>query len=306
VTPGRNDSALSVLQGSLIVLAMGAVFSFSGLAFRLTDDVSAWQFVLFRGFGAVAVTTAIVVWRHRGGMVSLFRSTRPSHHLAGLLLGGMSTVFIVSLEHASVAFVLFLQTLAPLAAAYFSWLLLRERVSRAVLIATAVSLVGVVIMVSATVTDTIEPLGMLAVLLPIFFGLYATLIRRAHQIDPQIPVWIAGMVLVIAGLIGSIVTGDLSVSGHDALIGLLAGSLLLAIPVTFLNLAARVVPAPETSLLLMSEVVLAPVWVWIFVDEEPAATTLIGGAIILSAVSGLLFWRRHMQRQTRQIVRPSP
>ena len=124
-----------------------------GLAFRLTDDADAWQYVIFRGLGAFVATTVMLGWRHRGRMRELVRTSEPGHYIAGLLLGAMSTLFIVALEHASVAFVLFLQTLAPLTAAYFSWLLLGERVSRAVLIATAVSLVGVGIMMSATLTE---------------------------------------------------------------------------------------------------------------------------------------------------------
>ena len=283
---------MTVLRGSLVVLATGVVFSLGGLAFRLTDEVDAWQYVVFRGLGSMGAMTVLLAWRYRGRARSLVASVEPSHCLAGLLLGSMSTLFIVALEHASVAFVLFLQTLAPLAAAYFSWLLLRERVSNAVLVATAVSLVGVAIMVSATFTDTIAPLGAIAALIPLFFGLYATLIRRAEQIDPQVPIWIAGLTLFVAGLIGTLVISDLQVSARDAAIGLAAGSLLLAIPGWFFNMAARVVPAPESALLLMSEIVLAPVWVWIFVDERPEPTTLIGGSIILAAVVGLLLWRR--------------
>jgi len=277
----------------------GVVFSLGGLAFRLTDDVDAWQYVIYRGLGTFGATTIMLGWRYRGRTRSLVSSIEPSHYVAGLLLGAMSTIFIVALEHASVAFVLFLQTLAPLTAAYFSWIFLRERVSRAVLLATAVSLVGVAIMVSATFTDTIEPLGAIAALIPIFFGLYATLIRRTEQIDPQVPIWIAGFCLVLTGLIGALIVSDLNVSARDAIIGLIAGSLLLAVPGSFFNMGARVVPAPETALLLMAEIVLAPVWVWIVVDERPEATTLIGGSVILGAVFGMLFWRRSQAAYAR-------
>ena len=103
--------------------------------------------------------------------------------------------------------------------------------------------------------------------------------------------WIPATLAVI-GLVGSLVTAGLDVSARDALIGLFAGSALLAIPGAFFNHAARVVPAPETALLLMGEVILAPVWVWLFVDEQPELTTLVGGSIIFAAVFGLLLWRR--------------
>lgn len=303
LTTERNAPNITAFNGSLLVLSTGVVFSFGGLAFRLTDDMSAWQYVVFRGVGAIAATLLILSYRYRLRFGPLVSRVEGSHVVAGLLLGAISTIFIVAIEHASVAFVLFLQTLAPLTAAYFSWLLLRERVSAAVGAATAVSIVGVVVMVSGTITDAVEPLGLIAILIPIVFGLYATLIRHTKQIDPQIPVMFAGVTLVAAGLVGSGVTDGLGVSLHDALIGLGAGSALLAIPVAVFNLAQRVVPAPETSLLLMSEVVLAPVWVWLFVDEEPEVTTLIGGAIILTAVMGLLVWRRRTARRQAALYR---
>jgi len=34
----------------------------------------------------------------------------------------------------------------------------------------------------------------------------------------------------------------------------------------------------------MSEIILAPLWVWIFVGEKASASTILGGAIILLAV----------------------
>ena len=33
------------------------------------------------------------------------------------------------------------------------------------------------------------------------------------------------------------------------------------------------------------EVVLGPLWVWIFLSEQPGAATLVGGAIVLGAVA---------------------
>lgn len=290
---------MSVLAGSVLVLALGVVFSFGGLAFRLTDDVNSWQYVIFRGLGAFLVTGVILAGRYRNRLPALRSSIEPNHLAAGVLLGTISAVFIFALERASVAFVLFLQTLAPITAAYFSWLLLRERVSRAVLIATAVSAAGVLVMFSATLTDRIDALGLVAIFIPIIFGLYATLIRQANQIDAQVPVVVAGVTLVVIGCAGSALTVGFDVSMHDALIGMFAGSVLLGLPAALLNLATRVVPAPEVALLLMSEVILAPVWVWLFVDEEPAATTLIGGGIILAAVMGLLLWRRQLVMSRR-------
>ncbi|HET6221276.1 MAG TPA: EamA family transporter, partial [Dongiaceae bacterium] len=62
-------------------------------------------------------------------------------------------------------------------------------------------------------------------------------------------------------------------------------------------LGARHVPAAQVALLLLTEVILAPFWVWLFVGETPTPTALIGGLIVLGAVmaqavAGVLWERR--------------
>ena len=42
----------------------------------------------------------------------------------------------------------------------------------------------------------------------------------------------------------------------------------------------------ELALLSLAEVVLAPLWVWIFLGETATANTLIGGSIVLAALAG--------------------
>ena len=285
-TPRDAGSSLTVLQGSLLVLATGVALSFGGLAFRQTDDIRPWEYLVFRGIGAATVAAALIAWRHRGRLADELRQVEPIHVAAGALVGTTSCIFIVALDNASVAFVLFGQAAAPITAGYFSWLLMRERVSQRAMVATAGVLVGVGIMVSGSLGDaTIEPLGYLGLLLPVLFGLYATLIRSATRIDPTVPVVVSGSTMLLVGTVVALATGGFENSARDALIGLFAGSMLLGIPLAVFNIGQRVVPAPETSLLLMSEVVLAPVWVWLFVDEQPSTATLIGGGVIIAVIA---------------------
>lgn len=279
----REVPALSTGAGVLIVLGAGVFFSFGGLAFR-SVDIGPWEYLFFRGTGMVASAILLLVIVHRSRIPTVLSQVEPMHVLAGVVLGALNILFIVALSGASVAFVLVLQTMAPITAAYFSWVLLRERPAPTVLVATAVSLIGVVIMVWGSITDDISPVGLLAVLIPVGFGVYSSVIRSVRRIDPLVPITIGGLALVVTSSIVVQSTGGFEASARDAAIGLFAGSVLLAIPLSAYNVAQRVVPAPDAALLLMGEVVLAPLWVWLFVDETVAVTTLIGGAIILSAV----------------------
>ena len=48
--------------------------------------------------------------------------------------------------------------------------------------------------------------------------------------------------------------------------------------------AARDLSATELGLLALLEPILGPIWVWVFLSEQPSAATLVGGAIVLGAV----------------------
>jgi len=279
----RELPALTHAQGAGIVLLSGVFFSFGGLAFR-SVDIGSWEYLFFRGTGMGVVAAVVLLWRYRGRPRDLADKVAGSHVVAGVVLGGMNVLFIVSLSFASVAFVLILQSLAPLAAAFFSWFMLREQPAAKVMVATAVSMVGVFVMVGGSFADDLSAWGLLAVLIPLGFGLYSTLIRSAVRIDAMVPLLVAATVLLIVGAIAIVTSGGFDATLSDAAIGLFAGSALLAVPLSAFNIAQRVVPASESSLLIMSEVVLAPLWVWLFVDESASASTLIGGAIILTAV----------------------
>lgn len=52
------------------------------------------------------------------------------------------------------------------------------------------------------------------------------------------------------------------------------------------TLGSKSVPAVELTLLSMAEVLLGPVWVWIFLGETAARNTLIGGFLLLAAITG--------------------
>ena len=60
--------------------------------------------------------------------------------------------------------------------------------------------------------------------------------------------------------------------------------------------ASRHLSATELGLLALLEPILGPVWVWVLMNEHPGAATLVGGAIVLTAVfanEALAAWRSH-------------
>ena len=209
--------------------------------------------------------------------------------------------FIVALEETDAAFVLLFQALAPVTAAVFSWLLLRERLERDAAAASLAAIVGVTIMVASGLDAGIGWAILVVAYIPTGLGVYSTLIRAGRAGDPLVPVLIAGTITAVVGAVVSLAGDGLGVSLRDGVIGLLAGSLLIGLPVPVYNYAQQGVPAPDATLLLMSEIVLGPIWVWLVYDETPADATLIGGVVILAAV----IWLTARARTGDPVVRTS-
>jgi drug/metabolite transporter (DMT)-like permease len=72
------------------------------------------------------------------------------------------------------------------------------------------------------------------------------------------------------------------------------GAITLSGGMVLYTLGSRVMPAAELALLSLLEVMLAPVWVWIFLGETASVNTFVGGAVILFSVvlNGLIGARR--------------
>ena len=50
------------------------------------------------------------------------------------------------------------------------------------------------------------------------------------------------------------------------------------------TIGSRTTPAVMVGLLMLMESIFAPIWVWLFYNEIPPISVLVGGMIILSAV----------------------
>ncbi len=75
-----------------------------------------------------------------------------------------------------------------------------------------------------------------------------------------------------------------SLSPGDLGFSLLLGSAQFAAGFQLIMLGMRHVPAAESGLLALLEVVLAPIWVWLVLSELPDRLTMVGGLTVLLAV----------------------
>ena len=75
-----------------------------------------------------------------------------------------------------------------------------------------------------------------------------------------------------------------SLSPREGLIAVLIGVVVLPIALSLVTRGPRYLQAPEVSLLLLLETVLAPVWAALFLREVPDVRTVVSGAMIVGAL----------------------
>jgi drug/metabolite transporter, DME family len=229
----------------------------------------------------------LIIVRRRGRPVS-FAGITPRTWLASLILGLTSMLYILALARTSAATTLFLLAAGPIFAALIGWLLIGERVTRDTIIAIAITAAGVAIMVGAGL-EAGSVLGLLlAAMIPVAIGAYSVLMRTMPAVDPVVPSLLAGAFLALGtGTVALAQTG-LGVSWRDLALATISGGFSLGVGLPLYNLGHRSVAAARVPILNMTEVVLAPLWVWIWPGETPSVATLIGGAVIMGSVVWLM------------------
>jgi len=118
------------------------------------------------------------------------------------------------------------------------------------------------------------------------FAVFNVLLRRGRANDMMPCVVIAGLVAAaIAAPMALAAPGGLALGARDLALCIAMGTVQVGFGLTVFTIGARHVSAVELALLSMSELVLAPLWVWLAVDEVPSVYTLAGGAILMTAIA---------------------
>jgi len=268
-----------VRRGRLFVAFAAIAWSSAGILQRELSVGVATQ-LAGRALFAVLGLAAYIAVAERGGLVRGFRAVGRGGLAVALLTAVASGTFIVALNHASVANILFMQALAPVLAAVLG-LAVGETVGRRTWLAMAVAIGGVAVMVGGPTRPSALGLGLSLVMTTSFA---ATLVITRHKRDVSMaPAVCLSQLLVF--LVAAPFAQPATASGRDVALMVALGVGQIGLGLVFLAIGGRLIPAAEVALITLLEVVLGPLWVWIFLSEQPGVATLVGGAIVLGAVA---------------------
>ena len=218
----------------------------------------------------------------------------PVIHNAGLagIFGGISLVFafsggILAIQTTTVANAMFLFAAAPFFAAVLGWVVLGEHVRKATWVSIVGALVGIIVMVWEGVSLG-RIIGNVAALISAVGFAAFTISLRWQKLDDMMPaVFLAGFFAIIAaGILCQIKGYGFNIPARDIGVAMAMGIFQVGAGLILYTLGSKVIPSAELALLSMTEVVFGPFWVWLFLGETIGGYTLLGGGVLLLAITG--------------------
>lgn len=272
----------------LAALGAAVLFSTGGAAIK-SITLTSWQVASFRSAIAAVALLALVPAARRNWSWRV--------PLAGLAYAATMITFVLANKLTTSANAIFLQDTGPLYLLLLGPLLLKEHVRRRDLAVMGVMAAGMALVLFsgqqrlATAPDPVRG-DLLGVASGVAWGLTIASLRWLGSDRPDGG---SAMAAVVAGnVIASLVTlaPALPVASSTPLDWLTLGYLgfiQIGLAYVLLTQAVRHLTALETSLLLLAEPALNPVWTAIVHGERPAAWAILGGALILAATLVNLF-----------------
>lgn len=310
---------LTHIQGVCLMVLACLLWAMAGVVSRQMESASRFEVTFWRSaFSALSLMLILPLWRWRNRLHAISKPaangllerhwgvlTRSrSFWISGVCWSTMFTAFMMALSFTSVANVLIMLALSPLFTALLALLVMGQRLPMRTWWTVFLAGAGIVYMyglqfwqaVTEDSTDSQRLLfGLLiALCVPIANAVNWTVVQRSQSQGQPID-------LVPAVLIGASLSALYTLpfalpwlaSAKDVLWLAFLGVAQLTLPCTLAVLSARVLRAPEMSLLGLLEIIFGIALVWIFANEVPTGAVLLGGGVVMLALvlNEWLAWR---------------
>ena len=268
------------LNGVLLISLSTIVWASGGLFTRLLP-FDLWTIVFWRGvFGTVFIgayvlyrfgrTTPAIVWGagFGGVIVTLCSAATIILFPAAFLLTSVANAFTILAA-------------LPFVTAAIAWAWLGERPSGLTMIASAVAMLGIVIMLGPSAGG--PRLGdVFAIVGTLTQALMIVTIRRNPQIVMLPMAWAAIILSVLVAYPLALQLWELGPRDYLVAAGFGLGPMTLGMMLYVIGSA--LIPAALSALIGTAEAPLGTLWAWVGVGEVPATATIVGGAIVLASV----------------------
>ena len=279
----KNSSAI------LIVLIAGIFWSFGPLVVRHIDNAQLipWQYLFFRGSVIFLVLNIYLFLAEGQKFIGNYSRIGLSGLIGGVSLGIANISFILSITTTTAAVTMMMLATQPFVAAILAYIFLKEKISKTTFIAITVAAAGIIFMsLDSKGEGTLFGLinGLLSSL---GFAGFTVSLRWRKNTPKFTTVAIAGIFCsAVAILVLLFNDSTILISLKNSSLSALHGFLVCTGLILF-SMKSKYLPATDLTLLSLTEVLGGIFWVWLpwfGINEVPSVNTLIGGAIIITAI----------------------
>ncbi len=269
------------IPGPLLILTGGFCLSWGGLILRSFESASIWQILFYRSIFFLWVLIAFILLTYRKKTFKKIKEAGVPGLIGGVFLSTNFVAYMYSMMETTVANVVFIISTQTVFLPIVAYIFLKEKISPRGYVAIVLAMIGVTLMIGDSLGTGSLKGNLAALTIPINFSVLVLIIRKYPKVDMIPAIFYAG---ILSCLYGLFLLEDMVISTKDIWLSFLLGVPQLAFGFIFITIGSRTTPAVMVGLLMLMESIFAPIWVWLFFNEIPPVSVLIGGIIILSAV----------------------
>ena len=270
--------------GPVLIFFGAFCLSFGGIIVKSFEGANLWQILFWRQFFFTIAVCLYLIFVYKKNFFNSFYKSGVPGFFAGLILGLGFCAYVFAMYYTTVANTLFIITTETIFLAFFGYIFLKEKISLITFISILLGMSGVLLILgnSLSIQTSEQFLGnIVAFVMPISFAVLVIIVRKFPKID-MVPAQVTAG--IIAALIGYLVAGQLLISPHDIFLGFIAGTFQLAFGFILITIGSQNTPAAVVGIMMLTEAVLGPIWAWLFLNEIPPTSVILGGGIIIFAI----------------------
>ncbi len=268
-------------KGLLLTFIAVLILSPDALLVRLIQS-DLWTLLFWRCLLTGVMMSLFLAVRYRRQFFHSFYAIGRTGLISSVMITIGSLLFIGALKQTTAANTLVILAAAPIFSSLLSWLILREKIPLRTKLSIFTCFGGILLIFSGSLQHGLLLGDLMALGATAMWGSNIAIIRSGKAVN-MIPANVLGNLCVVP-IVFFLGAQPLSVAPVDAGFLLLLGTVVLPVSFAMITLGPRYLQAPEVSLILLTETVLGPIWVWLVLEEVPHSKTLVAGLLILGTL----------------------
>lgn len=279
----------------LVMVAVTMMWATAGVVTRHLEYARSFEVTFWRSLFTVVSLCAILPFLSGREVFQKVRQGGRVLWMSGACWCVMFTAFMLALTMTTVANVLVTLSVGPLLTALIARVTIGHHIAARTWIAIVVAGAGIASMYGTEFSGGQLAGTLVAFGVPVAGAINWTITQRSNnQGGEKLDLLPA---VLIGATLSTLVTLPLAfpfqATPRDVSLLAFLGLVQLAIPCALAVICARVLKAPEISLLALLEVIFGILLAWVGANEVPAPTVLTGGALVIGALvfNEALGWR---------------